>query len=130
MKAEYLHPPVVHFPIAFYFLELLLLVLWAARRRDDYLRFARFSFRTGYVFMLFALGAGLHDAGGPSGITGLVRRHFFAAVSVFICYTLRIFSWRRGQTAPNYKLLLLAGALLGCTLVLLTGDLGGDLVYK
>ena len=58
------HPPLVHFPIAFYCLELLLLLFWRAKKDPAHLRFARFSFNLGYLFMLAAIVAGLKDAGG------------------------------------------------------------------
>ena len=60
------HPPLVHFPIAFYCLELLLLLFWQAKKDPAHLRFARFSFKLGYLFMLAAIVAGLKDAGGLS----------------------------------------------------------------
>ena len=86
-----LHPALVHYPIAFYFLELLLLILWQAKKDPAYLRFSGFSFKLGYLFMLFAMVSGFITAGGFQGIVGKVRPHALAAVSVFAIATIRLF---------------------------------------
>ena len=121
------HPPLVHFPIAFYCLELLLLFLWRFKKDAAHLRFARFSFNLGYLFMLAAVVAGLKDAGGLVGITGKVRPHVYGAVCVFGIYTARLFVWR--YAPKENSSIHLAGALLGTLAVLLTAFLGGEIVY-
>ena len=128
MKIDFLfHPPLVHFPIAFYFFELLLLFFWTARKNPDYLRFARFSFLTGYVFMIPTLIAGWTDAG---GFVPLVRTHALFAASVALVYTLRLFYWWKGRPEQiNYQKIQLAGAIIGYLLVIITGFEGGELVY-
>lgn len=124
------HPILVHFPIAFYFLELVLLLFWIKKTDPVYLRFAFFSFRTGYIFMILAMIAGVVDAGGPDDIQGRVRTHFFAAVSVFILYTIRAFFWRFAKAEDqHYKTAHLLFAFAGNILVALTGYFGGILVY-
>ena len=124
------HPIFIHFPIAFYFLELVLLFCWLKKKDSNYLNFARFTFRLGYLFMIVAMVAGFHDAGGLTGIRGRVRYHFMAAASVFTLYTLRAFFWRFGKVdRPSYKQTQLLFALAGNILVALTGYLGGLLVY-
>ena len=126
-----LHPISVHFPIAFYFLELVLLIFWGVKRDSNYLRFARFSFRAGYLFMIVAIIVGLVDAGGIDGITGRVRTHFFAAASVFALYTGRAFFWRFvKEDHPFYRFGHITLSLVGNLLVALTGYFGGLLVYK
>lgn len=127
MEQIVFHPPLVHFPIAFYFLELVLLLFWAAKKDPAYLRFARFSFNLGFLFMLAAIVAGLVDAGGLQGIKGKVRPHFYGAVTVFGIYTARVFIWKY---APKEKpSIQLAGALLGTLVVFLTAFLGSEIVY-
>ena len=124
------HPTLVHFPIAFYFLELILLLYWLKKKDGSYLNFARFTFRLGYIFMILAMIAGFIDAGGIAGIQGRVRTHFFAAASVFILYTIRAFFWRFGKVENvSYKQTQLLFALAGNILVALTGYFGGLLVY-
>lgn len=124
-----IHPAIVHFPIAFYFLELFLLFLWIARREPAYRRFAFFSFRLGYLTMLLAMGAGLLDAKGIQGVTGRVRTHAYAAVCVFVLYTLRAVLWRFAGERRFSKWIHLLGAVVGSLSVVLTGFLGGRLVY-
>ena len=124
------HPILVHFPIAFYFLEFFLLVLWRAKRDENYLRFSLFSFRLGYGFMIAAMVAGLIDAGGIDHITGRVRTHFLAAASVFALYTMRAFFWRFAKkNDKHYQLTHLLFAASGNILVAITGYFGGVLVY-
>ena len=126
-----LHPVLVHFPIAFYFLEMLLLLFWAAKKDDAYHRFALFSFRLAYLFMIAAVATGLMDAGGISGALGhKVRPHFLSAVSLFTISTVRAFYWRFGrQEQPGYARLLVGGAILATLIVALTGFFGGVIVY-
>lgn len=143
MKTIPFHPALVHFPIAFYFLELLLLVLWVAKHDPAYRRFALFSFRLGYFFMIAAVIVGYIDAGGR-GLPGLpafidrltwknmveLRSHVFAASGVFILYTVRAFFWRWGRENQRlYGMIQILGALAGYILVVLTGYFGGDLVF-
>ena len=128
MKIDILfHPILVHFPIAFYFLELFLLIFWAAKKDPAYLRFAKFSFRMGYIFMIPAIIAGLMDAG---GLPESVREHAFFAASVLGIYTARFFYWQFAKPEQkNYPFWLIAGAALGFILVMITGYEGGELVY-
>lgn len=126
-----LHPIFVHFPIAFYFLELVMLVLWVTRDEQEYRRFAYFSFWLGYVFMLLAMAAGLFDAGGFVGIRGAVKRHVTVALTVFLIYTARaIFYWVSKREPEKYRFIKLTGALLGNAAVTYAGFLGGLLVYN
>ena len=130
MNLPIIHPLVVHFPIAFYFLELLLLIQWTRKKDPAYLRFSRFVFALGFIFMIAALASGFNDAGGFSGIRGPVQRHFYAAISVFVIYTLRAFVWKMGKPDdPRYRVLQLSGALIGNLLIALTGFYGGIVVY-
>lgn len=124
------HPAAVHFPIAFYVLEFLLLIFWVVKRDDAYKRFAAFTFRLGYLAMLVAIGTGLYDAGGFDGIIGKVKPHFFAALSVFILYTARALFWKFGKKESTmYSKIQLVGTAAGTALVLWTGFFGGEIVY-
>ena len=125
-----IHPILVHFPIAFYALELILLWLWYSKKDPVHLRFARFSFRLGYVMMILAMGGGLIDVKGIENITGEVRTHVIAALTVFGLYTLRAFYWRFAKVEnQHYALSHLLLALSGNLLVVITGYFGGMLVY-
>ena len=124
------HPVLVHFPIAFYVLELILLIFWVVRQDQSYLRFALFSFRWGYGLMIATMIAGVMDAGGFDEIVGQVRTHALAASSVFILYTIRAFFWRYGKKeAKSYALTHLLFAAAGNILIAVTGYFGGVLVY-
>ena len=125
-----IHPIMVHFPIAFYFLELLLIILWIRKNNPYYLDFARFVFRLGFFFMFLAAAAGLYDVGGFSHIQGSVRTHFLAALSVIVLYTLYALFWRFAK--PNdssYRWSHLLFAAAGNVLIAITGYFGGLLVY-
>ncbi|MBI2094835.1 MAG: DUF2231 domain-containing protein [Candidatus Omnitrophica bacterium] len=125
-----LHPIFVHFPIAFYFLELVLIVLWITKEEEEYRRFSCLSFWFGYAFMLAAMAAGLFDAGGPAGIRGAVKRHFVAALTVFVIYTARaVFYWAMREKPEKRRFAKLTGAVLGNAAVAYAGFLGGLLVY-
>ena len=125
-----LHPIMVHFPIAFYVLEALLLALWVMKKNQEYHRFALFVFKLGYLGMLASMIAGYIDAGGWGEIVGPIRRHFYAALGVFVIYTGKAFYWKLGnQEKSFYKWTQLGLALVGNALIFLTGYLGGELVY-
>ena len=123
------HPMLVHFPIAFYFLEFLLLVFWVRKHDEQYLRFARFSFVLAYLSMILAMAAGLRDVGGISNIRGAVRSHVFGAASVFVFYTIRALLWRGVKEGFRYRWTHVLGALIGNVLVGITGYFGGALVF-
>lgn len=126
-----LHPIFVHFPIAFYFLELVMIVLWAAKNESEYRRFSYLLFWFGYAFMLIAMAAGLFDAGGLAGIRGAVKRHVTAALVVFSIYTCRaIFYWVVRKEPEKYRFAKLMGAVIGNAAVAYAGFLGGLLVYQ
>jgi len=121
-----LHPIFVHFPIAFYFLELVLIILWITKEDSEYRRFSYFVFWVGYAFMLVAMTAGLFDAGGLAGIRGVVKRHVTAALVVFGVFTARaVFYWATRKEPEKYRLVKLAGALIGNAAVAYAGFLGG-----
>ena len=124
------HPLVIHFPIAFYFLESGLLLFWIFKKDPAYHRFALFTFRAGYLGMLLAAMTGWIDAGGWHHVLEHVRLHFFAACTVFLFYTLRAVYWKTGKLqSPSYPFLLIGSALLGNILIMVTGFFGGKLVY-
>ncbi len=122
------HPMVVHFPIAFYCLELVLLLWWRFKKDESYLKFAFFTFRLGYLMMIVALITGYLMAG---GITPMVQKHFYGAMSVLVIYTVRGIIWhgmkKRGKECP-WTLIL--SSVIGIVAVAITADLGADMVYR
>ena len=123
-----LHPFLVHFPIAFYFLELVLLLFWVRKKDASYERFARFAFAAGYLFMLAAMVTGWRDAGGFGAMPPAVRRHFYGVLSIFALYTFRAahFKMAKAGSSPAPRL---AGAVAGNVLLFLTAYWGGVVVY-
>ncbi len=125
------HPAFVHFPIAFCFLELLLLIFWASKKDAAYQRFADFSFRLGYGFIIAATVTGFLAAGGFGKITGVIATHFYSALAVFSFYTLRIiYKKYAGKTSARYVFFEISGAVLGNALIAATAYFGGKLVYQ
>ena len=123
-----IHPILVHFPIAFYFLEFFLLSLWKFKKEEAYLRFSFLIFKVAYLMMIIAMVAGYHDTGW--NITSRVIRHFYMALSVFAVNTLRGVLWfRMNKKREFHSWTLLIGSLICITLVAVTADFGGDLVY-
>ena len=122
------HPPLVHFPIAFFVLEFILLGLWFRRGDPAYRRFALFSFRLGYGLILPTMIAGLVDA---QGLPPMVRPHFLSALSLFLLSTVRAFQWRfQRREGRKGAAFLLAGSLLTCLVVGVTGYFGGKLAFE
>ena len=126
-----IHPIFVHFPIAFYVLELILLLFWLSKNEGRYLEFALFAFRVGYLSMIIAMIAGFIDTDGFEHIQGRIRTHFISALTVFTLYTLRAFFWRFGRKDDrHYRLTHILLAAAGNILVVITGYFGGLLVYS
>ncbi|MBI4398271.1 MAG: hypothetical protein HY586_04025 [Candidatus Omnitrophica bacterium] len=118
----------MHYPIALYTLELVLLLFWSVKPDPAYLRFARFAFLAGYCLMIAAMFAGWQDAGGWAPP---VRRHASSAFVVAGWYSTRLALWQWGKPGAGYfKVLQILGAFTGCALVFFTAQLGGKLVYK
>jgi len=126
-----LHPALVHFPIAFYFLELVLWAFWLAKEDPAFARFAQFSFRLGYGFMLVSIVSGFIGIGGWRGLSGDVSTHFYGALGVFAFYTAKGILLRTSDfKQPSLARVQLFSALAGNALVTWTAYLGGKLVYS
>jgi len=127
-----LHPALVHFPIAFYFLELFLLFLWVFKNDDHYRRFALLTFALAFLGMLAAIAAGWKDSGGWEHITKHeeLHEHFLGAVSVFCVYTFQALYWKLAKPESKaYRWILLISSVIGCVLVVVTAFHGGEMVY-
>ncbi len=125
-----IHPMTIHYPIAFYFLELLLLLIWAAKNDPIYLRFASFIFKVGFIGMIAAIAAGLYDVGGFEHIQGRVKTHFIWALSVLGIQTLRAIFWKVGKPEQgHYRATQILFSLAGFILITITAYFGGLLVY-
>lgn len=125
------HPVFVHFPIAFYFLEAIFLILWVTKVNDEYKRSALLIFRLAFVSMLISLATGWIDSGGIKNLKGDVARHFTAALFLAFYQTGRAFLWRHSGKLRHrvYQKLQIASSAAGFGLVMIAAYLGGKLVY-
>jgi uncharacterized membrane protein len=125
-----IHPMLVHFPIAFFFLEFFLLLLWHFRKDDIYRGFAVLTFHLALLFLIPTLAAGWLAAGGWEHITGEVREHFFGAVSVAVIQSARGLYWQFGKPNDDKgRGLLILSAIAGLAAVIYTGYHGAEIVY-
>ncbi|HTL46554.1 MAG TPA: DUF2231 domain-containing protein [Verrucomicrobiae bacterium] len=124
------HPPLVHFPIAFSFLEFLLLVLGRVKKNDEYFRFAFLTFVLCLLSLPFVVGAGFVDLGGFAGLRNdRVQRHVFSALTFAVINLIRIPRWRQARQNPGASWAsLAAGAAASALLAGLTGYFGGFLI--
>ncbi len=121
------HPPLVHFPIAFYFLEFFLLLFWILRREESFLKFSAIVFKFAFAAMMAAMAAGYRDSG---GLNPKIQNHFFAALSTLVIQSMRGILWFRMNRSKKFNPWILGiGSLMGVVSVIVTADLGGDLVY-
>ena len=125
-----IHPFIVHFPIAFYLLELALLMAWRVKRDEDFIRFARIVFWAGYFSMLAALGTGWWASGGWAHMGDTVKRHFFSAISLAVFSTGRAVIWKFRWRGSVHADLWLFTSLVGGGLAVLVAYLGGVIVYS
>ena len=119
------HPLLVHFPIAFFFLEAFLVVLWLKRKEEIYEKFSFFTLKLAVATMPFVMLAGLKDAG---GLRPMVRTHFYFAATLFLMNAARLLvRWRSGPGlwAGSYCILYRAWVFLGLALTVFVAYLGG-----
>jgi len=129
-----LHPMTVHFPIALYFLGVLLTIIFLWQGQAEVERFAYWS------FMLSGLGAVVASLIGLIDQSRLdladprranVNNHITAGVALMIINGLLVylrFRWPDALTRRRWSYLGLTA--LGLTAVVITAWLGAELVYR
>jgi len=125
----------VHFPIALYLLGVLLTLgyLWR-RRAPDYERFAYWAFLLSWVAVAVAALAGLIDLGSlapDDPRRAVINNHITSGVALLIINGLVLyfrFRWP-DVLAGSRRWVYLALVVAGIVAVVLTGWLGGKLVY-
>lgn len=122
-----IHPLLVHFPIAFYLLESLLLWLWLFRKEDKYRELARLVFFLAFAGMGAAIVAGLYDARGVALALKHARAHFLSAMGLTFFCLMRAGMWVRFPKSAALWHAAFSG--IGAGLVILTAYFGGLLVY-
>ena len=125
----------VHFPIALYLLGVLLTIVYLWRGQADYERFAFLSFSLSWLATVVASVVGLFDQN-QLELTDLRRQqvnpHITAAVSLLIINGLLLYMRLRWPTVlvTSRRWLYLGLMLLGVVAVVITGWLGGELVFR
>jgi uncharacterized membrane protein len=129
-----LHPMFVHFPIALYLLGVLLTLGYLWRRNPDYERFAYWAFLLAWVAVAVAALAGLVDLGSlapDDPRRAVINNHITSGVALLIINGLVLyfrFRWP-DVLAGSRRWVYLALVVAGIVAVVLTGWLGGKLVY-
>lgn len=134
MVGRPLHPMFVHFPIALYLLGVLLTLGYLWRRAPDYERFAYWAFLLAWVGVAVAALAGLIDLGSlapDDPRRAVINNHITSGVALLIINGLVLyfrFRWP-DVLAGSRRWVYLALMVTGIVAVVLTGWLGGKLVY-
>jgi uncharacterized membrane protein len=124
----------VHFPIALYLLGVLLILGYLWRRVPDYERFAYWAFVLAWIGVAVAALAGLVDLGSlapDDPRRDAINRHITSGVALLVINGLVVyfrFRWPDVLTSSR-RWVYLALVAAGVVVVVLTGWLGGILVY-
>lgn len=129
------HPLFVHFPIALYFLGVLMTMGYLWRKEPEYERFAFWAFFLSWVGAVVASLVGLVDKGQlayDDPRQNELNNHITAGVFFIVIAGLVVYSRFRWQNILNssnrwWYLTLIWG---GIVVVVVTGWLGGELVYE
>ncbi|MFQ5610753.1 MAG: DUF2231 domain-containing protein [Anaerolineae bacterium] len=131
-----LHPIVVHFPISLYLLGVLMTTVYLWRRRVAYDQFAYWSFLLAWPANLVASLMGLIDQNRLDYLDprrDAINNHITAGVVLLILNGLVIymrFRWPGLLREPGRRWQYLALMLAGVAALVVTGWLGGELVYQ
>ncbi|RME46285.1 MAG: DUF2231 domain-containing protein [Caldilineae bacterium] len=128
------HPLVVHFPIALYFLGVLMTLGYLWRKEPAFEQFAYWAFFLSWLAAIVASLVGLVDKGQlpfDDPRQGAMNRHITLAILFIVLDGLVVyhrFRWPDVLSSPRRWVYfgLLAAAMVAITI---TGWLGGELVY-
>lgn len=130
-----LHPRFVHFPIALLAAGILLLVTSMHPRGRSWERWGWANVLLGWLSMLPAIFTGLVDqprAPQEPAVQALINQHITAALATWAVFGYALYEYLRQRdilhTRKRWRVIL--ALVLGATLLVITGELGGQLVYQ
>lgn len=124
------HPSLIHFPIAFLALEVILILFWIGKLDDSYLRFAAFMFTLGFASLLPSIVTGFIDVRNWGGVNGIVSEHFYVSLLLLAVCSFRAYYWLKiEESYRHYRIGHLATSGFIAFLVMLTGFTGGTLIH-
>jgi uncharacterized membrane protein/nitrite reductase/ring-hydroxylating ferredoxin subunit len=131
LKSHPLHPILIPFPIAFFTGTLIFHILGWSMNNPDFLKTAYYLNIAGILFALLAAIPGFIDFlyTVPPKSSGKKRaaKHGIINVIMLVCFTIAFF-YRRGETSNHLLLALLE--IIGVSLMLIAGWMGGTLAYR
>lgn len=126
-----IHPLLVHFPIAFLSLFVLVDLIGTAQKKSEWRKFAGNLLYLGSAFAGLTVWAGFHAAETiPHGhnVHDIMERHEQLGVSIF-ALSLALSAWRLRRPVEGFGIYNLLSIILAGVL-LFGADLGGLMVYK
>lgn len=126
-----IHPLLVHFPIAFLSLFVLIDLIGTAHKKADLRKFAGGLLYLGTVFAILTVWAGFQAAQTvPHGhnVHEIMERHEHLGISI-LSLSLALSAWRLRRPVEGFGIYNLLSLILAGVLIL-GADLGGLMVYK
>ena len=139
---SWLHPRIIHFPIAFFILYFILETTGVLFKKDTFTKTAYFVLILGIVTALLAVLTGnqAHESvknligNDNSAVNQLIEQHENYATLSLWYYTalffLRTYVVIKKKFTVKVQHLFILLAIIGCVLIILTGYFGGALVFE
>jgi uncharacterized membrane protein/nitrite reductase/ring-hydroxylating ferredoxin subunit len=131
IRSHPLHPILIPFPIAFFTGTLISHLIGWLMKKPDLLRTADYLNIAGILFALLAAIPGfidfLHTVPPKSSGKKRAAKHAITNVIMLVCFIIAFF-YRRGEALNHFFLALLE--VIGVSLMVIAGWLGGTLVYR
>ncbi len=126
-----IHPLLVHFPIAFLSLFVVIDLLGTAIHKPEWRNFASCLLYLGTVFASFTVWAGMCAADTVShgqNVHAIMERHEQLGISI-LALSMALLTWRLRRPVDGWGIYNIFSVVLLCV-VILGADLGGLMVYK
>ncbi len=130
-----LHPRLVHFPVALLLVGSLLLLVSLRWPRNALRQSGWLNLLLGWVALFPAILTGLADQGAlpdTPTVEQVLNRHITGGIALLAIYGYVLYERLRAPHVLDTKARYRVGALLlvGLVVLLITGDLGGQLAYE